>query len=871
VTKPRPAALLPDSFTTFGDLLKHLRLRAGLTQRDLAIAVGYHYAHLSRIENNQRAPEAAVVVARFIPALGLDRQPEWSARLIELAQTTEVKPPPPTDSANNRFPRPLTALLGRDAEVETLCALLQRPDTRLLTLIGPPGVGKTRLALQVGAELVGTLAQRAVWVELATIQDTAQVVTTIAAALDLKESRGPSLAALIGEKLRGQPCLLALDNFEQVLEAAPAIGQILATAPQLKVLVTSRAPLRLLGEQEFPVVPLILPDLRHLPSAAEDLLTSLAPLPVMQLFVQRARAVQPNFELNAANVRPVAEICARLDGLPLAIELAAARIRLFSPAALLKRLEHRLQWLTDGTRDSPAWRRSLRGAIDWSYTLLAAADREFFAQLGVFSGSFTAAAASAVGGEPAADPESVLERLMILADQSLIKGLSELSALEPRFILLETLREFALEQLQAQPTVLEAAYRAHATHYAQFSSTAQRELKGTHQAQWLDQLETEYENLRAALEWLFKRGDNLAVTLTANLSEFWIKRGHLSEGRRWLTLALDHTDTLANSERRVTILQALGETLWHLGDFGGARARLEEGLALARASQPLHQPAIANALNALGRLLKDQGDYIAAKHYLEESRALAQAMGEINTLIHIHLNLGNVNVDLGHLSEAKTCYQLALGFARQDGDRYGLAGALNNLGVVEILDKNYVTAQARFSESLQIFREDGHKFGMANSLVNLGRIAKQLNQFEDSRRMLEESLAFAEEIEKPWTAAYALNNLGLLACEQQQWAEAEQRFRGALRKALEAGAAPRGLDGLIGWAVLYQRREQLEQAAELVGLVLSHPATEHEAIERAQEVLADLKTRLPADTLQAALERKQQLDWVTVAEALAKA
>ncbi len=874
----------PASFITFGDLLKHLRLRAGLTQRELALAVGYNHAHLSRLEHNQRLPDTATLRALFIPALGLEREPEWAARLIELAAEGRGEPPPGSLSPGRaphasggieagrraplrrNLPAPLTPLLGRDVAIEAAQQMLRHRDVRLLTLLGPPGIGKTRLAVQVAADLTDQFADGVVFVDLTLLRDPNLLTETVAEALEIKEATGPPPAARLRAELHDRHVLIVLDNFEQVVAAAPLVVEWLGNAPRLKVLVTSREALRVSGENEFHVPPLSIPDVTHLPPAGREIVTALAPYTAVQLFVQRARAAQPDFELTSENAAAIAEICAHLDGLPLAIELAAARAKLFSPQAMLARLDRRWQWLTGGVRDGPAWRKTLRGAIDWSYDLLEKGEQQVFMQLAVFSGGFTADGAEVVC-DPESDSGMTLERLAALADKSLIKAASPTTGDEPRFTMLETLREYALERLREYPAVRAAAQRTHAVYHLKLAEAADVALQGGQPTGWLNRLEVEHDNLRAALTWTLTSDLDLGLPLVNHLGTFWYRRGHLAEGRRWLEAAWALTTGPRTSPWRVTLGRQLGEAYWNLGEFAAARACLEESLSLARAESPRNPQVLMDTLNALGRVVKDLGDYAGAKRYLEEGLTLARDSASQEALIPLLRNLGNVNVDLGNFPEAKRCFEESLALARAQGDRFATAGALNNLGLVAITLKAYAEAQAYFQESQAIFEEDGNQLGVALTSVNLGRIAHAQGRFTDARKLYQTSLSLAREIGKKWSVAYALNNLGLVACDLGELPEAARCFREGLQAASEAGAIPRALDGLGGLAVLRAKEGQAEQAVELLGLVLHHPASEHEALERAQLLLAELKADLPDEVTTAALNRGRTREWESVARA----
>jgi predicted ATPase/Tfp pilus assembly protein PilF len=829
----------PASFKTFGDLLKHLRRRAQLSQRELALAVGYHYAHISRLEHNQRLPDAATIKALFVPALRLENEPAWVARLLALAAAAHGETAPAASGflyARPALPTPLTPLLGRETVMAEARAQLDRAEVRLLTLSGPPGIGKTRLAVQLAAELAERFADGVVFVDLTSVREPDLVPGSIAGALEVQETAGQSLQSGLRAALRAKALLLVLDNFEQVIDAAPLVSELLQAAPRVKVLATSRETLRIAGEHELQV-------------------PSLPPPDGIQLFVQRARAVRADFALTPEVEPVVAEICTRLDGLPLAIELAAARIRLFSPPAMLARLDRRLHWLTGGSRERPAWQQTLRGAIDWSYNLLEPAEQRALARLAVFAGGCAPEAAEAVTGAP-------LETLIALADKSLVALDTAAVSASPqgaRLTLLETLREYALERLLEDPAEHAAARHAHAGWYNAQAEAARPHL--ARDAAWLNQLEREHDNLRAALSWTLEHEPATGVTLTLNLTRFWALRGHFSESVRWQTAALPH----AGAAQRLALTRQLGEACWQLGDLASAHAYLTESLALVRATPD--RGALVDTLSLVGRVVKDMGDYEGAQAYLAEGLALAREQGDSPGLIPLLRNLGNVNMDLGRLEESRRCYEESLAVARRHHDRMGIAGALNNLGIVHLSLKDYEAARSCLLEALVIFQQDGFQYGTAMAVVILGRVAHAQGALAEARKNFETSLRLAREVGRKWSVAYALSNLGLVACSLGDWAEAERAFRESLQTALDADAPPRALDALGGWAVLAAQQGRVVEALEWLGLVLQHRATEHEARDRAQTLLAELSATVPPEQVEAALNRGAALDWEQVARA----
>jgi predicted ATPase len=432
------------------------------------------------------------------------------------------------ESLRNNLPPQSTPLVGREREVREVCERLRQEDMRLLTLTGPGGTGKTRLALQAAADLLDAYRDGVFFVSLATVTDPDLFFKEIAGALDLRESGDVPLKDLLKEYVGRRDLLLVLDNFEQLLSAVPLVGELLSAAPRLKVLAASRIPLGIYGEHEYAVPPLAVPDPERLPG-----LEDLSQYEAVRLFIERAEAAKAGFEITSENASAVAEICARLDGLPLAIELAAARVKLLPPRAMLGRLGRRLKLLTGGARDLPERQRTLRGAIEWSHTLLDEGEKTLFYRMAVFSGGRTLEAVEAVCDAQGDLPIDALEGVSSLLDKSLLRQ-EEGPNGEPRFIMLETIHEYARERLQESGEAEEIG-RAHAGYFLALAEEAELELTGSDQAEWLERLEVEHDNMRTALRWSLEGEDpGLGLGLASALAHFWLVRGFWSEGRGWL-------------------------------------------------------------------------------------------------------------------------------------------------------------------------------------------------------------------------------------------------------------------------------------------------------------------------------------------------
>ena len=671
-------------------------------------------------------------------------RPEELAQLVITGLRADFPPPRTLTARPSNLPVQVTSFIGREREVAAVRELLG--GTRLLTLTGPGGTGKTRLGLRAAGELLGDFADGVFFVPLAPISDPALVPSTIAGALRVEEEASRPVSETLRDWLRGRELLLVLDNFEQLVPAASLVGELLSAAPRLKALVTSRAVLHLAGEQEFPVPPLALPDPRHLPA-----LEALSQYDSVALFIQRARAVRPDFAVTNENAPAVAEICARLDGLPLAIELAAARIRILAPQAILARLEHRLTLLTGGARDLPARQQTLRDAIAWSYDLLEPAERRLFDRLSVFVGGW-----AFESGEAVCDPDralgiDLLDGLSSLIDKSLLRQ-EEAAHGEPRFQMLETIREFGLERLEAGGD-RGAVLRRHAAHFGALAEEAEPELTGARQAEWLDRLEHEHDNLRAALRWAIDADEaQTGLRIGGAIWRFWHLRSHLREGRDWL-------------ERLLALPDAQAET--------AARGR---------------------ALGAAGSLAYWQGDHETTRRHYEASLAAYRAAGDRRGTAEALYNLGYAYSVEGDREAARLAHQESLALYREMGDRRGIANALHAVGYVSFLEGDYAASRPRIEEAQALYRAIDDRWLYANTLVLLGMIARQEGRFPQARAAYAEGLAIFRASGDTSGIAIVLDLLAPLAAAEGEYEAAVALKAAALRMREElGGGAPPAL------------------------------------------------------------------------------
>ncbi len=691
----------------------------------------------------------------LVGELGVEPSPELRElhRAI-LNQDSALRPPLPEQLPTKPLPVPATRLIGRARELNELERLLGLSAVRLVTITGPGGIGKTRLALEACARARTEFANGVVFVGLAALTDRTLVVPTIAEALEVKERAGEPLQQTVTEAIRSRELLLLIDNFEQLPDAAPALADLLLAAPRLKLLVTSRARLRLSGEHVYLVPPLAVPE----PSQLADP-EVVAESAAVALFIERARALSPGFALTAENTPAVAEICMRLEGVPLALELAAARIRILTPQSLLDRLGRRLPLLTEGAWDLPARQQTLRATIDWSYELLTPAEQSLFVRLSVFAGGWTLELAELVGAS-----DHVLEALTGLQDNSLVGHEVESGNGEPRYRLLETVREYAFERLSGEEA--DDARDRHARAFVALAERAESELIGPEQGVWQERIEREHDNMRAALGWLRESAQvELELRLATALGRFWYVRGHLSEGRR----------------------------------------RLEDALAQAGSAAP---PGLwAKALRTGSAIAVIQGEYAAARALAEQGLRLYRDLHDLPGTVRSLSNLGAILLAEGRAEDAVVALDESIALSRNLPDRRLAALALNNRGDVALTQGAYEAAAEYFDESLTLLREVGDTANIARSLFNLGAAALERGRIAAALELLRESAAISTTVGDKEDVAWCLVGFAAVATKRGD----------ARRGAVALGGADALLEGMGALMKPYERGLQGRTLAAIRG------------------------------------------------------
>jgi predicted ATPase/serine/threonine protein kinase len=692
----------------------------------------------------------------------------------------------PTDTPSAgplwKVPAILMPLVGREQDLAAICALLSRPEVRLVTLLGVGGIGKTSLALQVAIQMRDHFADGVCLVALAPLNDPALMLSSIVYELGIQVGGAQPLLETVKAWLRDKHLLLLLDNFEQIVTAAPMLEELLAACQQLTILVTSREVLHLKVEHLFLVPPLALPDLSRLPDV-EDL----AQYASVSLFVQRAQAIKPDFKLTGTNARVIAELCVRLDGLPLALELAAARIRLLPPHALLARLSQRFQVLTGGPRTMPERQQTLLNTIKWSYDLLDANERRLFQQLSFFVGGWTLEAAEAVCNAVNDPPMDLLQGVASLLDKSLLQQIGQ-EGEEPRLVMLETIREYGLERLAAGGE-LEVTRQAHAEYYLKLAEEAEHKLRSAQQVTWLEQLELEHDNLRAALNWLVERQEvEMALRLGTALCLFWTMHGHVSEGRPLLESILSSSSTETVSlPVRAQALNGAGGLASNQGDYGRAKALYQESLQLSQKSG--NRRGIAASINGLAFVAMAGGDYTSASAMFEESLVLLRELGDrwnlADTLYYSAL-AATFRIDRTDTAAARSMVEESLVISRELGNRRSQAYSLNLLGFLSMLQGQGAVACSLIEESLAIHKALGDRQGIGYTSTTFGWYSLSQGDYVTARAHYEKGLAIMIELNDKWFVAVCLEGLAIAASAQSS---AEGSRAGALWAARLWGAA----------------------------------------------------------------------------------
>ncbi len=696
------------------------------------------------------------------------------------------KPVQQAEIRATNLPAQRTGFVGREKEVAAAKELLLRQNVRLVTITGPGGIGKTRLAVQAASGLVERFPGGTHFVPLSSLSDPGLVASAIVQTLGIREAGGQSPLEILKKNLQDSwrtPMLLLLDNFEHLVQAAPTVAELLATGPNLKIMVTSRAALHVYGEHEFPVPPLALPDSRSMSSVEV-----LSQCPAVALFVQRAAAAKPDFELNPENAPAIAEICARLDGLPLAIELAAARVKVLSPSSMLTRLSSRLQLLTGGSRDLPQRQQTLRAAMDWSYDLLSAAEQKLFRRLSVFVGGCNLEGVEAVCDTKSDLDLDLLDGMASMVDKSLVQQVEQARG-ESRFMMLETIREYALEKLEANGEEA-LTKRAHAAYCLVLAEEA-TEQSGAEAAEWLVRLGFEHDNFRAALEWLTQTKDvHWGLRLGTALFRFWEIREFLAEGRDRLGRLLKLTGAATPTKLRMRALFAAGVLAGEQGDYASADTLLSQSQDIAH--ELGDRTGIAVSLNALAVFARDRGDVAIAHALFESSLGLWRELGDQKAVARALSNLANVLKLQGDYERARSLYAECLAIFRGLGDRTGVAWSLNYQGDVARDQGDSAGAQVLYEQGLVIFRELGDRWGIAGTLADLGSLAREQGDYPTARSLYGESIKLFQELEHKRGVARLLECFACAAAGQLQ-AERSLRLAGAaaaLRQNIGAPLTP---------------------------------------------------------------------------------
>ncbi len=710
------------------------------------------------------------------------------------------------ETLSSHLPIPLTPLINRERELAAAEVMLRNREVRLLTFTGPGGVGKTRLAGEVARTLQGEWRDGAHFVHLAGVSDPALVAPAIAWALGIRDAGDRPAATTLLEELSHREALVVLDNFEQVESAAPLLTDLLTAGSGLQLIVTSRTVLRLSGEHHFPLSPLAFPDPNKLPP-----LTELAGMPAVRLFAERARAATGDFTLTAANAAQVATICARLDGLPLAIQLAAARLRHMPLSAIADRLERRLSLLVGGPRDSPARLQTLRAAIDWSYALLEPSEQALFRRLAVFVDGWTLEAAGAVAGIPDDLKIDTLDGMASLVDDNLVNRLHGADA-EPRYSMLETIREYGLEQL-AISRDQEASERRHSSYFLEMGTQARENIDGPEQATWLRRLAVEHGNTRAVIERSIASGDSeTALKLGVFLWKFWAHRGYLTEGRRALKRSLEIGGVI-DPTVRVRAIYCLGILALDLSDLSEARDYFTKAMAIWR--ELGSQDGVAAALNGLGLAAMYLGEYSRADELFTEALTIWTTLHDDSGIALAQHNLGRVATAEGRYERALALHEVALAAHRRVGNADGVAYLLWGLANIARLQGDVARAGRQYDESLEVFRELGDRQGEVFVLHGLACLAHMTGDDIESLKLFSDALTQNRSLGERYWAVACIEGISAVLIQ-----------RGHVEPAVRLLSAADALRKTIQTVPTVAERQEIKQTLAIARRTLTNSAYE---------------------------------------------
>jgi predicted ATPase/DNA-binding XRE family transcriptional regulator len=713
-------SMSPEQEPLFGIRLRRLREAAGLTQEELAGRASLTPHAVSDLERGKRRHPYPHTVRSLAAALELPED-ERASLFASVPRRGAVAPAAPTSALAAALPIAPTLLIGRERDTAAVRSLLERDDARVVTLTGPGGVGKTRLALEAANDAADLFPDGVVLVDLASLGDAALVVSAISQALGLRETSGQPPHEALKAYLRERRLLLVLDNFEHLLKAAPEVASLVSSCQNLAVLATSRAPLRIRGEREYPVSPLELPY-----PASAPYIEEVAKTPAVALFMERVRDASPDLVLTQKNAATVVNICRRLEGLPLALELAATHVRFLSPHALLARLDQALE--TEGTRDLPERQRTMRTTLKWSYDLLAEEEKALFRRLSVFAGGFSLEAAEAVG---TASTNNILGLLGRLVEQSLVVAEADEEGDEARYRMLEPVRQYALEELAGNGES-QVARGDHAAFFLALAEDAEPEMRGPNQVEWLNRLDREKGNLRATMSWALDTGDTETATRMGwALWLYWWYHSHQREGRRWMEAVLECN---LSPPSRAKVLMVAGSMAFGHGDYEQSERYCEEALELSQQAGDRIRAAWARA--GLGLAAMSRADYEAAASLLQEALRFFQEADEHFAVAHVTDYLGVLALTCGEAGKATQKFEEGLAVARQIGDRGSAYIALYNLAQVALSRGDHDRAATLFEEGITLSGQMGDRANLAYCLEGLATVAGARGEAERCARLI---------------------------------------------------------------------------------------------------------------------------------------